>query len=332
VVASQLANRYKRVRAIYQPNGGKASALNNAIAQAKGEIVICVDADTVFPPQTIANLVRHFHDDKVAAVAGVVKVGNMQNMLTRWQMLEYTVSIAIDRNAHSFVNSIMIIPGACGAWRKSVVIEAGGFSHSTLAEDCDLTIKIQQLNRYRIVQENNAISYTEVPDFIAALTKQRFRWMVGNIQAVWKHRSMLFNRRYRWLGMFIMPNSLISVIIPLVFWPLLAYISIQNILSGNYIVIVIYFLITMAVQFIAAGIGLYLARERIGLLWAVPFARFIYGPIRLYILYKTVITALRGSYVGWNKLLRAGTATYPVEDKQPVILPVEVTKVPSAQP
>lgn len=332
MIASQLANRYKRVRAIYQPNGGKASALNNGIARAKGEIVICVDADTVFPAQTVANLVRHFHDDKVAAVAGVVKVGNMQNMLTRWQMLEYTVSIAIDRNAHSFVNSIMIIPGACGAWRKSVVIEAGGFSHSTLAEDCDLTIKIQQLNRYRIVQENSAISYTEAPDFIAALTKQRFRWMFGNIQALWKHRSMLFNRRYRWLGMFIMPNSLISVIIPLVFWPLLAYISIQNVLSGNYIVIVIYFLITMTVQFIAAGIGLYLARERIGLLWAVPFARFIYGPIRLYILYKTVITALRGSYVGWNKLLRAGTATYPVEDKQPAILPVEVTKVPSAQP
>lgn len=322
-IALQLGNRYKRVRSIHQQNGGKATALNNAIAQAQGEIVICVDADTIFPPQTIGNLVRHFYDDSVAAVAGVIKVGNVGNMLTRWQMLEYTVSIAIDRNAHSYINSIMIIPGACGAWRKSVVIEAGGFSHSTLAEDCDLTIKIQQLNRYKIIQENDAISYTEAPDFIAALTKQRFRWMFGNIQALWKHRSMLFDRRYRWLGMFIMPNALISIILPLLFWPLLAYISIQNILAGNYKVILIYFLITMTLQFIVAVIGLRLAHERMGLLWAVPFARFIYGPLRLYILYKTVITALRGSYVGWNKLLRSGTATYPLPEKQLAAVPVE---------
>jgi biofilm PGA synthesis N-glycosyltransferase PgaC len=311
-IALSLASRYKRVRAIHQQNGGKASALNNAIAHSKGEIVICVDADTVFPPYTISNLVRHFQDDSVAAVAGVIKVGNVANLLTRWQMLEYTVSIAIDRNAHSFLNSIMIIPGACGAWRKTAVLEAGGFSHSTLAEDCDLTINIQQLNRYRIVQENKAISYTEAPDFIAALTKQRFRWMFGNIQALWKHRNMLFRRRYGWLGMFVMPNSLISVIIPLWFWPLLAYLSIQNILNGNYTVLLIYFCITLAVQFVVSAIGLLLAHERLSLLWVVPFARFIYGPIRLYILYKTVLTALRGSYVGWNKLLRAGTSTYPL--------------------
>jgi cellulose synthase/poly-beta-1,6-N-acetylglucosamine synthase-like glycosyltransferase/peptidoglycan/xylan/chitin deacetylase (PgdA/CDA1 family) len=330
-VASRLDRRYNRVRSIHQENGGKASALNNAIAQAKGEIVICVDADTVFPPQTIGKLVRHFQDESVAAVAGVVKVGNVSSMLTRWQMLEYTVSIAIDRNAHSLINSIMIIPGACGAWRKTVVSEVGGFSHSTLAEDCDLTVKIQQLNRYRIVQENDAISYTEAPNLIGALTKQRFRWMFGNLQALWKHRNMVFNRHYRWLGMFIMPNSLISIIIPLFFWPLLAFISIQNVLNGNYEIILIYFLITLTIQFIVAAIGLRLAGERYALLWAVPFARFIYGPIRLYILYKTVITALRGSYVGWNKLLRAGTATYPVADKKPSVISVQPSNLSSSK-
>lgn len=331
-IAARLEDRYKRVRAIHQPNSGKASALNNAIAHAKGEVVICVDADTIFSPQTIGNLVRHFSDTSVAAVAGVIKVGNVGNMLTRWQMLEYTVSIAIDRNAHSLINSIMIIPGACGAWRKSVVEAAGGFSHSTLAEDCDLTIKIQQSNKYKIVQENDAISYTEAPDFIAALTKQRFRWMFGNIQSLWKHRSMLFNYRYRWLGMFIMPNALISIMIPLLFWPLLAYISIQNILAGNYQVILLYFMISMTIQFIVALIGVRLAHERMALLWAVPFARFIYGPIRLYILYKTVITALRGSYVGWNKLMRVGSATYPMGSKQSVVLPVDVSKISSVRP
>lgn len=325
-IALSLARRYKRVNAIHQENGGKASALNNAIGRAAGEIIICVDADTIFPPQTVGNLVRHFRDETVGAVAGVIKVGNVKNILTRWQMLEYTVSIAIDRNAHAFLNSIMIIPGACGAWRKSAVLEAGGFSHSTLAEDCDLTIKIQRLNRYRIVQENEAISYTEAPEIINALTKQRFRWMFGNIQSLWKHRSMIFNRHYRWLGFFVMPNSLIGIIIPLFFWPLLAYISIQNIINGNYKIILLYFVISLTIQFIVAAIGLRLARERMAYLWAVPFARFIYGPIRLYILYNTVLTALRGSYVGWNKLFRTGTASYPAESKRLAAVPVEISR------
>lgn len=325
-IAQSLEKRYKRVKAIHQENTGKAAALNNAIAQATGDIVICVDADTIFPQQTVGNLVRHFEDETVGAVAGVIKVGNVRNILTRWQMLEYTVSIAIDRNAHAMLNSIMIIPGACGAWRKSAVLEAGGFSHSTLAEDCDLTFKIQRLNRYRIMQENDAISYTEAPEVINALTKQRFRWTFGNIQSLWKHRAMIFNRHYRWLGFFVMPNSLIGIIIPLFFWPLLAYISIQNVINGNYMIIVLYFVVSLSLQFIVAAIGLRLARERMSYLWAVPFARFIYGPLRLYILYNTVLTALRGSYVGWNKLFRTGTATYPAAPNQLAAVPIDINR------
>ncbi len=310
-IAQSLADKHKKVRAIHQVNGGKSTALNNAISQAHGQIVICVDADTIFPPQTIANLVRHFKDPKVGAVAGVVKVGNMRRMVTRWQALEYMLSITIERNAQAFLNSIMIIPGACGAWRKSVVLEAGGFSHSTLAEDCDLTLSVQKLARYKILQDNEAISYTEAPQKIKPLIKQRFRWTYGNMQALWKHRDMLFDRQYGLLGSFVMPNAIVSILIPLFFWPILVVISFQNILTGNYMVILIYFCVSLALQFLIATIGVLLTRERLSYVTAVPFARFIYGPIRTYILYKTVLTALQGSSVGWNKLVRTGTATYP---------------------
>jgi hypothetical protein len=129
--------------------------------------------------------------------------------------------------------------------------------------------------------------------------------------------------------MFIMPNSLISIVIPLLFWPVLAYLSIQNILNGNYIVLLIYFCATLTIQFIVSAIGLRLARERLSLLWAVPFARFIYGPIRLYILFKTVLTAVRGSYVGWNKLLRTGTAVSPLGGQVLATVHVQAGKVPS---
>ncbi|HET8884224.1 MAG TPA: bifunctional polysaccharide deacetylase/glycosyltransferase family 2 protein [Candidatus Saccharimonadales bacterium] len=321
-IAQSIADQHEKVMAIHQVNGGKSSALNNAIEQSRGEIIICVDADTIFPPQTVTMLVRHFKDPAVGAVAGVVKVGNVQGIVTLWQALEYMLSITIERNAQALLNSIMIIPGACGAWRKSAIIEAGGLSHSTLAEDCDLTLNVQALARYKILQDNDAISYTEAPQKIKSLIKQRFRWTFGNIQSLWKHHDMLFDRQYGWLGSFVMPNAIISIAIPLFFWPILVVISIQNIITGNYMVILIYFVISLSLQFLIATIGVLMTHERLRYIVAVPFARFIYGPIRTYILYKTVLTALKGSYVGWNKLMRTGAATYPSAKDRPRRTPV----------
>lgn len=314
-IAQSLASRYKRVKAIHQINGGKSSAINNAIAHSKGEIIIGVDADTIFPQQTIAKFVRHFRDETIGAVAGVVRVGNVNGMVTRWQALEYMLSIAIDRNAQALLNSVMIIPGACGAWRKEAIIAAGGLSHGTLAEDCDLTLSVQRLGRYKILQDNDAVSYTEAPQKIKSLVKQRFRWMFGSIQALWKHRSMLFDWKYQWLGSLFMPNAIISITIPFFFWPVLMFISLQNILSGNYMVILLYFIVSLSLQFIIATIGVVIAKGKLSYIIAVPFARFIYGPIRTYVLYKTILTAMKGTYVGWNKLVRTGAATYPVKDR-----------------
>jgi cellulose synthase/poly-beta-1,6-N-acetylglucosamine synthase-like glycosyltransferase/peptidoglycan/xylan/chitin deacetylase (PgdA/CDA1 family) len=315
-IAQRLTKKYSNVTALHQPNGGKAQAINNAIRHAKGSIIIGVDADTIFSPQTVTNLVRHFKDPKVGAVAGVVKVGNIKGILTLWQALEYTLSISIERNAHALLGSIMIVPGACGAWRKSAIVQAGGLSRSTLAEDCDLTLKIQRLRKYKILQDNHAISYTEAPLKVKSLVKQRFRWTFGNIQALWKHRRMMMNEHYRILGMFIMPYAVVSIIIPLLFWPLLTIVAVQNILSGNYIVILAYFVVTLTLQFIVAAIGLRLGHAPIYYLAAVPFARFIYGPIRIYVLYKTVVIALRGSSVSWNKLARTGTVNYQHSTRQ----------------
>src|SRR5690606_17749475 len=101
-VARRLAKRYKRVKALHQPNRGKSAALNKGLYHSKGEIVISIDADTLFEPDTVERLVRHFNDPKVGAVAGTVRVGNVRNLLTRWQALEYITSIAIERAAQAF--------------------------------------------------------------------------------------------------------------------------------------------------------------------------------------------------------------------------------------
>lgn len=308
--AQKIAKKFKRVRACTQPNGGKAAALNNGIKKARGEILICIDADTIFPPDVIARMVRHFVDPAVGAVAGSVKVGNHTNMITRWQSLEYTVSIHLERTAQAFLGAIVVVPGACGAWRRSAVQAAGGFSRSTLAEDCDLTLAVQKAG-YRVVIDNTAKGYTEVPQTSRALAKQRFRWTFGNLQSFWKHRGMMLRRKYGWLGMFVLPYALFNILLPFIFIPVLLTLMIENITDGQYRTILLFAGITLLFQFILAVIGIAMARERYRLLLAVPFTRLVYSPLKTYILYRSALTALRGARVGWNKLQRTGNVRYP---------------------
>lgn len=307
-LAKRLAGRSKRVRAYRQKNGGKSRALNNALKRAKGDIVVSVDADTVFPAYTIGRLIRHFHDPRVGAVAGTVKVGNITNILARWQALEYTVSIFLERAAQAYLNAIIIVPGACGAWRKEAILAAGGYSSDTLAEDCDLTLAVRRAG-YRIVQDNSAEGFTEVPSDMATLAKQRYRWIFGNMQSFWKHRSIAFNRNYGWLGMVIMPYAMFNIITPILFIPLLVGLAVSNIINEQFLLILGYIVLVLALQLITGSIAVLLARERRSLLLAIPITRFVYGPLKTYLLYKSVATILRGSQVSWNKFQRTNSVT-----------------------
>src|SRR5207253_5823816 len=116
------------VRLVRQPNGGKASALNFGAARATGEVVVAVDADTLLAPGAIAALVAPLADARVGAVAGNAKVGNRINLVTRWQAVEYITSQNLDRRAFALLNCITVVPGAIGAWRRTLVLEAGGFA------------------------------------------------------------------------------------------------------------------------------------------------------------------------------------------------------------
>ncbi|MEI9899992.1 MAG: glycosyltransferase family 2 protein [Hyphomicrobium sp.] len=122
-----------------------------------------LDADTHFEPDTIALLARWFADPKIGAVAGNAKVGNRINLITRWQALEYITAQNLERRALSALDCITVVPGAVGAWRRSALIELGGFPTDTLAEDQDLTIAIQKAG-YRAVFDPDAVAWTEAPD------------------------------------------------------------------------------------------------------------------------------------------------------------------------
>ncbi len=317
IVQSFSANA--QVRGVRQKNMGKSAAINRGLRIAQGDIVISIDADTIFLSQTIGKLIRHFANPYVGAVAGVVKVGNVRNYLARWQALEYITGINIERSAQAYVGAIMIAPGACAAWRKAAITDAGGYSGSTLAEDCDLTIAIHKAG-YTVIQDIEAVAYTESPLTLRSLAKQRFRWLFGNIQVFWKHRDVILRRKRGWLGMYVVPNAIFSVIVPVVFTPVLVIIALENIAAGQLSTILFYFMIISLIQFLAALIGLVLAREQFMHLIALPMYRFVYSPVRTYLLYASVFTMLKGAHVGWNKLKRTSTVTYHATPKRKPVL------------
>lgn len=305
-IVQKLQKAKQIIRGYHQINTGKSAAVNAGIRHARGEIVVSIDADTIFTPATLGKMVRYFYYPYVGAVAGVVKVGNVNGWITRWQALEYITCINIDRASQAFMKSIAIAPGACSAWRRDVVLEAGGFSNVTMAEDCDMTLMVQKLG-YEVVQDMGAIAYTESPEKLHDLAKQRFRWLFGTLQAFWKHRDMIFRRKYGWLGMYVIPKSLFGIAMQLLFTPMLVLVAIGNIISGNIVTVGIYAMFGFIIMLITAAAALLLAREKITYLTATPAFRIIYSPLRSILLYVITIAVLGGMETGWNKVVRHNT-------------------------
>ena len=298
-----------RIRLLRQPNGRKPAALNRGMRAAVGDYVITVDADTQADPDLVGNLVRHFEADvygTIAAVAGVVRVGNRAtNLLTRWQGLEYLSLIGIERAAHDLLGAIAIVPGACAAWRRAAVLQAGGFSDATLAEDNDLTLSLHRLG-WRITQDDEARASTEAPEDLDSLLRQRVRWTFGSVQATTKHRDMLLRPRYGWLGMLVLPTGVLSLVLPLLTIPFVAVMSVLVLTQQGPFALGGYYLLFTAVQGLVASAAVRLLRERADHLLVVPVYRFVYEPLRAYLLYRSAYLAARGIPVGWNKLARTG--------------------------
>jgi cellulose synthase/poly-beta-1,6-N-acetylglucosamine synthase-like glycosyltransferase/peptidoglycan/xylan/chitin deacetylase (PgdA/CDA1 family) len=318
-----IAATDRRVRLISQKNGGKWAALNRGFAAVTQPFVVTLDADTLFTPETVTELMGGFRSPRVGAVAGVIKVGNFsRNVITRWQALEYLTQIGVERSAAALLNGVMVIPGACAAWRKSAVLQAGGYSDATLAEDCDLTLMLHQYG-WQVEQAEKAIAYTEAPETLDALLKQRVRWMFGTLQAVWRHRNMVLRPRYGWLGMLMMPMAVVTILVPLVFTPFITVVVFQMLAKQGILHVLLYFGLFSAIYGVMAAVALYLMKERPAHLLMVPLYRLIYEPLRAYLLYASLGTALRGVRLGWNKLARTANMD-AIATKPNVVAPLPV--------
>jgi cellulose synthase/poly-beta-1,6-N-acetylglucosamine synthase-like glycosyltransferase len=215
------------ITVVDKANGGRADALNAGINAARYPYVLCTDADVILDANCLVRSMQRVVEDRdrVVAVGGnirpingsKVELGHLieshvpRGMIARMQILEYLRTFIAARPAWSSINALPNVSGAFGVWKRSAVLEVGGFSHGHMGEDMDLTIRLHKHHLeneipYRIVYEPSAVIWTEVPPTRRVLRRQRIRWHRGLIQTVRDFRSITFNRRYGRLGMLVWPG------------------------------------------------------------------------------------------------------------------------------
>jgi cellulose synthase/poly-beta-1,6-N-acetylglucosamine synthase-like glycosyltransferase/peptidoglycan/xylan/chitin deacetylase (PgdA/CDA1 family) len=305
-IVAALAAEIPRVRLVRQANAGKATAANHGLREARGEIIVAVDADTIISPESIPKLVRHFYDPKITAVCGNVEVGNVKGFLTTFQAIEYVTSQNFDRRAFSALNCISVVPGALGAWRREAVLAAGGYSPDTLTEDADLTLTILRRGG-RVVYEPEASGRTEAPENLAALLRQRFRWTFGTYQCLWKHREAFFHGSLGWIGL---PNMVLFQILFPTLSPLGDVLMVLAVINGNWSAFLSGYVTFLAMDVCGSLLAFTLDKKPLKWLLLLIIQRFSYRQIMYYVSLKAMVAAIRGRRHSWRKIDRTGSVVY----------------------
>jgi cellulose synthase/poly-beta-1,6-N-acetylglucosamine synthase-like glycosyltransferase/peptidoglycan/xylan/chitin deacetylase (PgdA/CDA1 family) len=288
-----------------QANAGKAAALNRALAASRHDIVVTVDADTVFESDTLSLLVQRFREPRVGAISGNTKVGNRRGLLGRWQHIEYVMGFNLDRRMYEVLGCTPTVPGAIGAFRRQALADIGGVSGATLAEDTDVTLDIGRTG-WRVVYEARARAWTEAPSTLRAFYRQRSRWAYGTIQSIWKHRQALWSRGQgsagaRAVGVL----TIFQLILPLTA-PLIDLFAIYSIVFLDPLPILAYWGAFNVFQFVLAWAAFGFDGESRRPLWALPLQQFCHRQISYLVVYEGVISALLGSRLHWQQIERTG--------------------------
>ncbi|MDH6217718.1 bifunctional polysaccharide deacetylase/glycosyltransferase family 2 protein [Streptomyces pseudovenezuelae] len=299
------------VRVIRQENAGKPAALNNGVRSASYDIVVMMDGDTVFEPEAVHQLVQPFADPEVGAVAGNAKVGNRDTIIGAWQHIEYVMGFNLDRRMYDLLRCMPTIPGAIGAFRRDAVLQVGGMSEDTLAEDTDITIAMHRAG-WRVVYQEHARAWTEAPGSLKQLWSQRYRWSYGTMQALWKHRKSLTDKgpsgRFGRVGM---PLVVIFQIVTPVFAPLIDVFTAYSMIFVDFQAALYAWLAVLGIQLFCAAYAFRLDREKYRYLLMMPLQQLAYRQMMYLVLIHSCITALTGGRLRWQKLKRTGEVGTP---------------------
>ena len=228
------SRRYPNLLVIDKDNGRKADAVNTGIGFARTPLVCVIDADSIIEPDGLLRAAEPFmHDDgRLMAVGGTIRIANgceveggalrkigvTREWVPRFQIVEYLRAFLTARVANSATNTLLLISGAFGMFRRSALLEIGGYRHDTVGEDLEVIVRIhrtmrEQRRAYAIRFVPDIVCWTEAPANLAGLKNQRARWQQGALETLVAHRRMIFNPRYGRIGLVGMPQLVLEDVI-----------------------------------------------------------------------------------------------------------------------
>jgi len=295
-----------RVQVFRKENSGKADTLNYGIRRSKAPIVVCMDSDSRLTPEALRYAVRQFQDPCVGAVAGNVKVINRHNIWTKLQALEYIEGLNIVRKAQAFFRSVNVIPGPIGIFRRTAIEGTGGYDSDTFAEDFDMTVKILA-DGWKINYEPKAVAFTEAPEELLDVIKQRYRWSRGILQALRKQKHLLT----RTSGVVTTPLSLWYMIFEGLVWPAMnifanLFFVYVALLYGMTKLLVLWWLLLTLLDLLIAVHAILMEHEQMSLALYSVFYRFFYILIIDVTKVFATLEELVGLDMSWGKLARKG--------------------------
>lgn len=227
------SKRYPNLLVVDKENGRKADAANAGIGFARTPLVCVIDADSIIEPDGLLRASEPFmYDERVIAVGGAIRIANgctikggslqkigiAKGLVPRFQIVEYLRAFLMNRVANAQTNTLMLISGAFGLFRRSTLVEMGGYRHDTVGEDLELVVRMHRFMRdqerdYQISFVPDIVCWTEAPTALRGLDNQRARWQQGALETLQRHRGMIGNPRYGRIGMLAMPQIVLEDIL-----------------------------------------------------------------------------------------------------------------------
>jgi cellulose synthase/poly-beta-1,6-N-acetylglucosamine synthase-like glycosyltransferase len=274
------SQRHVNLWVIDKANGGKSDALNAALNHCRTPVFCTIDADSILEPDALLRATRPFlEDERVVAVGGIVRVVNgsvveagrvravrlPRRILPLLQVVEYLRAFLSARVAWSELNASLIISGAFGVFRRDLVVQAGGYATDTVGEDMELVVRLHKVCRRqgftpRVIFVPDPVAWTECPETLGGLARQRDRWQRGLLESLWRHRGMLLNPRYGTVGLLAFPYFLflegMGPIIEILGYVAFTATLIAGLWSGPYVASFLALAIVVGIALSAAAVAL----------------------------------------------------------------------------
>ena len=334
---------FQKLLVIDKVNGGKADALNAGINISTSELIMSIDVDCIIESDAVLKMVKPFIEEtskKVIASGGVIRVANNcdvgigkinmvrfpNKLIAGFQVLEYSRAFILGRMAWSKINGLLLISGAFGMFDKELAIKAGGYNHNTVGEDMELVVRMRRymhdnkLGKYIVSFIPDPLCWTEVPDTLKVLGRQRNRWTRGTMQTLFIHKKIFFNPKYLLLGLVSYPYwfffewlAPIVELLGLIYFTILVILGVVSwpfFLTLSALVYSFAFMLTLfSILYEEATFNAYKRKtdilKMIGLALLEPF---IYHPLVVFWAIKGNIAYLKGDNA-WGKMDRTGFAT-----------------------